>query len=148
MTTAVWVALITQLGALAVVVIPLYIKLRRVDKQTSNEHQDAEFPNLRVQQDEVLNVGRKTLDKLGIVEDAVTALRGITQGHDRQFQAIRRELADMHLTDETTDDTLERLPSRLQRRFEQRTVELIDLALTDHARSCPLHTVPSAASPG
>ncbi|QIK83119.1 hypothetical protein [Sanguibacter sp. HDW7] len=151
----IWLELIKQAGvtlvALITVGLPLYVKVRRIDQQTTNGHAEAEFPNLRVQQDAQLDLSRQTHDQVLAVAEA-------QRGLERRMKRLERQTSDLRDADDATDDTLDRYQSRharaladavaerkralaeLSAHFERRVPELITAALASHVDTCPLRT--------
>lgn len=138
MTELVWVAIITQSGALATAVVGMWRKLGRIDQQTTNSHAETDYPNMR--------------DELSSVRETVEATAQIVRGHDRRLERMDRNLADLHLTTEDTEDTLDRqrlaTARALRRAVEDRETALeqqaqalrayVDQALADYHRTKPL----------
>lgn len=94
MTEGIWVAIITQGVAFLLAVVGMWGKLGRIDKQTTNSHQETDYPNLR--------------DEITSVRETVEATAEITRGHDKKLERIDRNLADLHETDENTGETISR----------------------------------------
>jgi len=149
MTEQIWVQLITTAGLIMVAWLGNR-KLNRIGadaklsaEQTVNSHQEAEFPNLRVELTAVHADVRAMSKKVTSMSSSVQEISGVVQGHDRHFKRIERNLKDLHDADEHFDETLDRdrvaatraLTSAVATR-NQKLEELRD-EISQHIESCP-----------
>ncbi len=141
MTEGIIVALITQGAGVVIAFVGVWRKLGRVDRQTSNNHQNAEYPNLRDELTAVREQGKQN-------EQDLKALRGVTHSLDRTLKDMNRWLKDLTEDHERLDTTLDRKETRNERalaaavRDRDAALGVVDQRLTvveQTIASCPKH---------
>ena len=134
MTELIWVAIIAQLGGIVVAIIGGWRKLGSIAsdakvarEQTANEHDDAEYPNMR---DELTST-RRAVEELATKLEKVSASGERTESHvrdvDQELKAIGHQF-DRHI----------RIEERARESMSKEVPVLINAALIEHVAACPL----------